>query len=315
MKGIAHFASGLAAAALVPGVAERAAEGSLLIALGGLAAMLPDWLDFRFARFLSHRDIHVAPATGADAQAAAAQLLASLQDAWSRARAGTTWVVQLHPLRVGVNAWVTWSLRFAESPARIEVTVGESVVWAETPGLSYGYDGALEIGELGGPALTFAPLPAGGVSVSFLAWHRAWSHSLVLAAALGLCLAVCVSPLAGWVSGLGYAVHVLEDQLGYMGSNLFWPFTRTRGGGLRWMHSGDTLPNALTVWLSLMLVLLRLDQARATPVLDAAMFAVLAVLLPLVGGAAWLWRKRNQSSVNADALAEAGDAGLSGRQS
>ena len=52
MKGIAHFTAGLCAATFIPGVAESAAAGSLLIALGGAAGLLPDTLDFKLARYL-----------------------------------------------------------------------------------------------------------------------------------------------------------------------------------------------------------------------------------------------------------------------
>lgn len=61
MKGIAHFASGLCVASFVPGVVEDAAQGGLLIALGGACAMLPDLLDFRFAKFLARRDADILP--------------------------------------------------------------------------------------------------------------------------------------------------------------------------------------------------------------------------------------------------------------
>ena len=52
----------------------------------------------------------------------------------------------------------------------------------------------------------------------------------------------------------GNAAHVLEDQLGLMGSNLFFPFTRRRMAGLKLMRSGDALPNFAAVWLSCLLI-------------------------------------------------------------
>ncbi len=85
---------------------------------------------------------------------------------------------------------------------------------------------------------------------------------------------------AGLVAGLGYAAHVLEDQLGFMGSNLFWPFTKRRFDGAHLLHSGDTVPNLVTVWLSLTLILLNLDRARLTPLISPGPFIAFAIVLP-----------------------------------
>jgi membrane-bound metal-dependent hydrolase YbcI (DUF457 family) len=160
-------------------------------------------------------------------------------------------------------------------------------------------------------------MPDGRVRIEFLPWHRVWSHSLVLAAVLGLAVAVMLGPLAGWVAGLGYAAHVLEDQLGYLGSNLFWPFTRRRSDGLHLIHSGDAIPNAVTVWVSLSLLLLNLDRGRAAPLIEAGPYIAFAVALPALTLSAVYARRKwrryaasRQAPRNDEALAEAsGDAG------
>ncbi len=56
MKGISHFLAGLAAATFIPGVVESAAQGSYLILLGGLFGLLPDTLDFKFARYFDRAE-------------------------------------------------------------------------------------------------------------------------------------------------------------------------------------------------------------------------------------------------------------------
>ena len=111
------------------------------------------------------------------------------------------------------------------------------------------------------------------------------------------------------VAAFAFAAHVLEDQLGYLGSNLFWPITKTRSDGLRLMHSGDTIPNMLTVWVSLMLLLLNIDRASDVPLIAAGPFLGFAVLLPAVALVAVYARRRWQKfSVeierNRDAVAE-----------
>jgi membrane-bound metal-dependent hydrolase YbcI (DUF457 family) len=98
-----------------------------------------------------------------------------------------------------------------------------------------------------------------------------------------------VGVLAGWEIGwaagvcamLGFATHVLEDQLGAMGSNLFWPFTRKRYAGLNLVRSGDAIPNFLTVWLACATILFNLDRFASTPRLGWP-YLIYAILLPAV---------------------------------
>ena len=289
MKGIAHFASGLVAASFVPGVAQASANGSLLIALGGLCAMLPDWLDFKFARFLEKRDAEVAP----DPIQPNPQVLADLIAEQLRLAQTNPRVVQLHPTRRSVLDWLLYSVRFDVAHGDVVVTLNDEEARAHACPLDYTYDGALDVSELGGPSLRFSaqppPRPSSvrmgegvPVRIEFLPWHRAWSHSLILALALGLVCGGLMGWMAGIVAALGYAVHVLEDQLGYMGSNLFWPLTRSRSNGLGLLHSGDTIPNMVTVWLSLTLLLLNLDRARDIPLLPFGPYLGFVVLLPVL---------------------------------
>ncbi len=312
MKGIAHFASGLCAASFVPGVVEHAAQGGLLIALGGACAMLPDTFDFRFAKFIERRDADIVPdRTHPDPQA--------LADAVAREFARVTpdrpRVVQFHPLRRGVVDWVTYTLQFDVARGDVVIVMNGVEARAHVGRLDYQYDGALEIIELGGPSLRLSWGEA-GYRIEFLPWHRQWSHSLVLAAVIGGVLAWLINPLAGLVGGLGYAVHVLEDQLGYLGSNLFWPFTHRRFEGMRLIHSGDAIPNMVTVWLSLTLLLLNLDRARDVPLIAAGPFLGFVVALPsallIAVYVRRKWRRYTmslQAERNRDAIAEGEDAG------
>jgi hypothetical protein len=319
MKGIAHFASGLCIAAFVPGVVADAAQGGLLIALAGACAMLPDLLDFRFAKFLERRDADIVPAAEvSDSQAIADGLAAEIAQQLTLAAAGPARTIQLHPLRRGVIDWVTYHVRFDSPGGDVVVELDGSRAVAPAGKLEYAYDGGLEVGELGGPSLRLAAA-AGVVRVEFLPWHRQWSHSLVLALALGLLVGAALGPVAGWVAGLGYAVHVLEDQLGFLGSNLFWPLSRRRTDGLKLIHSGDAIPNAVTVWLSLSLLLLNLDRARDLPLIATGPYLAFAVVLPAAALVAVYarrkWRAYAASPLarqNEEALAESVDSVESG---
>lgn len=311
VKGIAHFASGLCVASFVPGVVEQAAQGGLLIALGGACAMLPDTLDFRFAKFIERRDADIIPDRAYPNPQALAEALAHQ---FALVQPKQPRVVQLHPLRLGVVNWVTYAVRFDSARGEVVVTMNGVEGRAHVGTLDYRYDGALEVIELGGPSLRLSR-GTRGYCVEFLPWHRQWSHSLVLAAALGLALAMALGPLAGWVGGLGYAVHVLEDQLGYLGSNLFWPFTRRRFDGLRLLHASDAIPNTVTVWVSLMLLLLNLDRAQEMPLIASGPFLGFAVLAPVALLIAIYARRKWRRYVasleverNRDVLAESEDA-------
>lgn len=279
MKGISHFASGLCLATFVPGVVEDAANGSLLIALGGACAMLPDTLDFKLAKFLEKRDADVMPERDdPNAQRIADDLAMQI---WLAAHEGRPRIVQLHPTRLTVAEWILYTVRFDVARGDVVVSLDRDGVEcrAHVGSLDYTYDGPLHVEELGGPSLKLVPTGA-GVRIEFLPWHRAWSHSLLIALALGLLFGLLIEPRAGIVAALGYSVHIFEDQLGFMGSNLFAPLSRTRTDGLKLLHSGDAIPNVVTVWLALTLILLNLDRAQAAPLISAGPYLAFVVFLP-----------------------------------
>ena len=68
MKGIAHFITGVAIATFFPEVVQQAAGGSILPMLGGIAGILPDTLDFKYARYVEHYDVEIDPGTEPDAR-------------------------------------------------------------------------------------------------------------------------------------------------------------------------------------------------------------------------------------------------------
>ncbi|MEE9617943.1 MAG: metal-dependent hydrolase, partial [Anaerolineae bacterium] len=154
------------------------------------------------------------------------------------------------------------------------------------------YDAETRIDIFSGPSFKFERR-GDRLHIHFLDWHRRWSHSLTLAAAVGLVAGLLFGKWAGIVAGLGFAGHVLEDQLGFMGSNLFYPFTKGRSTGLQLLRSGDTIPNFLTVWTSVALILFNLDRFSAQPRLHPSWFLGLAVVLPVaVLGGLYQWQRQ-----------------------
>ena len=121
------------------------------------------------------------------------------------------------------------------------------------------------------------------VEIDFIPWHRQYSHSLLMALLLGVICGTLFGVTAGLIGGLAVLAHILEDQLGYLGSNLFYPLTRERSTGLKLMHAGDAIPNFVTVGTMVMLILFNLDRFSPQPVIDPLVYwGVLWLPFPLL---------------------------------
>jgi len=325
MKGIAHFVTGIAVATLFPEVVDRAADGSLLPVLGGVAALLPDTLDFKLLRYLQRYDLEIDPGPEPDPCPIAQSLARAAHEAY---QTGGSRRVMLHTVRLGPDRWRRYTVGLDPDAGEIAVDVGPVVDTGQRPEpgshsqnptcavpLSNPLDPRSRretvVDIFGGPSLTFRRR-RDRLHVGFLDWHRRWSHSLTFAAALGFGAAglAALFPLLmgrsslsstprlnGAVVGLAVLAHVLQDQLGFMGSNLLFPITRQRTPGLGLTHSGDAVPNFLTVWAAVMLILFNLDRFSAQPQLPPWwIFFGLAVLLPGAALGALYVRTRQKES-------------------
>jgi membrane-bound metal-dependent hydrolase YbcI (DUF457 family) len=304
-------------------VVQQAADGSLLPMLGGVAGILPDTLDFKFVRYWERYDLEIDPGPEPDPLQIAEQLADAMQRAFT---SGESQNVMLHTIRLGADLWRQYAIRFDSQENEVAVRVGPIVDTGQVPfpdsagaeseevqiqlgvPLVHTHDEEIKVDIFSGPSFKFERR-GGQLTVHFLDWHRRWSHSLTLAAALGLGAAsaaalvtfstqgdISRTPLwVGLVTGLGFMGHVLEDQLGFMGSNLWYPFTRARSRGLRLLRSGDAIPNFLTVWTAVMLILFNLDRFSPLPRLEPAWFLGLTVALPLLAlGGAYRWQRRRR---------------------
>lgn len=340
MKGIAHFLSGIAVATFIPDAAQQAADGSLVLALGGLFGLLPDTLDFRLARYFERFDDEIDPDPNAMRPQSIAERVASAMR--SAFETGQSRTVMLHTVRLGADLWREYTLSFRPTTDEVVVRVGPIVSTAGVPlpgstpvepaegrarvgvPMVLTYDEEIKINAFSGPSFRFerrrpatgaADRPSGqsgrgagpiggedAIHVTFLPWHRRRTHSLVLAAAVGLGAGLLLGRTAGLVSGLAYATHIVEDQLGHMGSNLAWPFTRKRTAGLGWLHSGDGTPNFLTVWIAIALIIFNLDRFAALPRLPALPYLLTTVLLPLLALGGLYGRARRRAPATGPAV-------------
>lgn len=298
MKGFSHFTSAVAAATFIPGVVALAGhERSLILVLAGIFGLLPDWLDFKIARYFEPVDEHIEPpALNFDAQAIADQLAEVIHRAYGSDEPVT---VQLYSARLGTDRWRKYSLQFDAKNAehnqiivRPGPTLNSAGVALEeigqpgpvgqaslSPSLRPSDNAPMSVETLEGPSVEFRRLGE-EVGISFLPWHRRWSHSLILAAIFGLAAGALFGGIAGWVVGIAFATHVLQDQLGHLGSNLWWPFSQQRSAGLKWMHAGDPLPNFVTVLVACGLILYNLNRFTTPPLYTGNVFLLWAVLVP-----------------------------------
>jgi membrane-bound metal-dependent hydrolase YbcI (DUF457 family) len=300
MKGIAHFVTGVAVATFFPEIVHSASQNlSFAPLLGGVAGLLPDTLDFKFFRYFYRLDEEIDPAKlivevgHPDPQLIAERVASALNRAYEQSKQVR---IHLHTLKLGADLWRQYDLTFDLARNDVVVHLGPLVTTAQVPyvrsdipGLKPGrarvgvpilptYDAPVRVDVFSGPTLAFERL-GDALEVTFMPWHRAWTHSLAMALFLGA-VGFLFAPVYGWVIALASLAHIIEDQLGYMGSNLLFPFTRRRLGGLQLVHSGDATSNFLTVWISLAVVLLNLDRFSSQPTIPIMPYVLGAILMP-----------------------------------
>ncbi len=317
MKGISHFITGVAIATFFPEVVRQAELGGLLPMLGGIGGILPDTIDFKIARYWERFDLSIDPGLEPDAEKIADALVAAMRRAYET---GTDVNLVAHTIRVGADLWREYAIRFIPDSDEIAVRIGPLVNTGQVPLAGSEPEGAVEVRRkvgvpvrntyseeykvniFSGPTFRFAR-EGDQVRVHFLDWHHRWTHSLLLAVAVGAVMGLLVGLLtgnwntAGWgglVTGLGFAGHILEDQLGHMGSNLFWPLTRKRIPGPGLIHASDAIPNFLTVWTAVALILFNLDRFSGAARLLPSSYLLVAVGLPwlMLGGVYVLGKSR-----------------------
>jgi len=211
--------------------------------------------------------------------------------------------------------------------ARFEATV-QQTYYRET-----------EVGIFSGPDFAFHRV-GDEIRIDFIPWHRTWSHSLTLGLVMGpLAFALTArwelltaGDFSGWLaSGTGAAffigvlafwVHVFEDQLGHLGSNLFWPFTKFRTVGMKLSTAASPVANIGTNWLAFCVILWNLNAHAPTPAFtlpyartlsggfsdwpyylaSLGVYCLLTLILPFLAFKAarrWLGGRRKSSSFDA----------------
>ncbi len=306
MKGIAHFISGVAAASFCPWAVEAAQAGNpAFFILGAVAGILPDTIDFKFYRFFYRYDVSVYPDSNKlDPQSVADAIAAAV----SSAAHGEPVRLKLSTIKLGADNWRQYRVQIDSDAGEVRVQFGPVVSTGQTPQsntlpvnrpvavakfsvpVRQSYDSVYTVDIFDGPGFLFKCCESGVVEVDFLPWHRNWSHSFTFAALLAG-LASLWTWQAGAVVFGAYAIHIVEDQLGHMGANLFFPFTKNRSSGLKMMHSGDAFPNFGCVWLCCLLIFWNLYAAIPEPLYHFSFIRLIlyALIIPFAvfGAARW----------------------------
>ena len=314
MKGLTHLMAGVAWASCWPAAVSAGAAGHPgLFILGAACGILPDTLDFRVIRYLYPHEMEIIP----DPRRPDPQLIArALATAIARARGdGKPFRVRLHTARVAAGLWHQYRLRFDVAAQRIHVdftgtvntsrearpassadSAPSSASAALPCAIALDYRAAFDVDIFDGPTFGFDPMADGRVRVRFIPWHRQCTHSLVVAAGVGAAAWGLGGATAGAVAAGAWALHVLADQTGFMGSNLWFPFTRRRTPGYQLAEADNPWVNATVVASAIVLVFWNLARLASPPVagLSLVTLGLGAVVLP-VGIAAFVARRLRRS--------------------
>ncbi|MDD3148023.1 MAG: metal-dependent hydrolase [Candidatus Riflebacteria bacterium] len=348
MKGFTHFISGIAVASFFPQAVHMASqEQSFILCLGGIFGIMPDTLDFKFARYFHKSDFEIRPdPDNLDARVIAEEVAKAIRKAIAEGR-GT---VQLHTMQLASNRWRSYTLFFDSKTSEVVVEIGPEVDTGQMPfegtelkdperasarvkvdcEFFQQFDKKSQIAIMTGPCFEFVKRDSGKVEIVFLPWHRTWSHSFTL----GILIALIVG-LFTWLTVpeganpelysiprwllypmiilFGSMVHIIEDSTGFMGNNLFYPFTKDRTNGLGLMSAAEAIPNFLFVWSSIIAILYNLDRFRwapeATPpgIESPMTFFFWFYILPVAIMAYLFFKGKNEKAAKKDGQSKSAD--------
>ena len=289
----------MAVASFFPQAVHMAAqESSFILCLGGLFGILPDTLDFKLAKYFYKSDFEVKPDPN---KLDAREIANGVAQAVNKAIETGKGTVQLHTMQIASNRWRSYLLRFDTKTSEICVDIGPEVDTGQIPfdgteltdpekaharvkvncEFYQQFDKVSNIAIMTGPCFEFAKRDDGKMEIVFLPWHRQWSHSFTL----GMLIAFLVGlvtyftipegphpelyTIPRWmlyplIILFGSMVHIIEDSTGFMGNNLFYPFTKGRTNGLGFMSASEGIPNFFFVWTSVICILYNLDRFTPT---------------------------------------------------
>lgn len=284
MKGLTHFMSGVALSTFLQAPVSMCwEERSFILVLGGLFGIMPDTLDFKVGQFFSKVDIEVdCDPNEPDPQKMAEQIGMAMDKAYET---GKLVKCQLYPMRLGVDLWRQYVIKFDGEANEVVVIINEIVTTSQKPYAgtapkenrigkyrvkckmleTHGRPSVVDI--MSGPQYGFKKV-GDRVEVEFLPWHRTWSHSYVLGFILALPVWLIASLVTSWSIGwlyglvafLGFAIHITEDLTGHMGGSLLWPFLKERTNGLCLFKASNPHANFSIDYASLCIIVWNINR-------------------------------------------------------
>jgi membrane-bound metal-dependent hydrolase YbcI (DUF457 family) len=318
MKGLTHYMTGVCVATFFPTIMLAAYSDNILwtlmIPIGGLFGYLPDFLDFKIARYLEGEDYVSNPGfMELDPWPVANTIAKCIDEAYTSKKPVK---LKLQTIKLPKGLWRRYSVMFRLDQREVEVRIGPLVttgmevlegtgpdppliaIVKYKPPLFYSYEAYTHVDIWDGPTFQFRRKDD-VIYADFIQWHRRWSHSLTLGIIVGLIVSL-VFGLISW--GLGKPMtdgqiftifgviaggmwgHVLVDQLGWLGSNLLWPITGHRKIGMGLTRSMDPKANFITTYILVMFIAWNINRFAPTPVLlwTNVQFFVFYLLLPII---------------------------------
>jgi membrane-bound metal-dependent hydrolase YbcI (DUF457 family) len=319
MRGFTHFIMGAAIvtffASAMEGV-QPVVGHSFIILIGAFFGLLPDTLDFKIMQYIETHHVEIDPDPKDPKPQDAAEKIASAINRASELPPGQMIKLRLHTTRLSAEWWRYYTVFFNTRRKEVEVQIGPKtnivgeyfLPGSEPPAeKAFGaakfnpevidpYGKPSRVAGFSGPSFGFLKRKDGKVEVVFLPWHRRSVHSLTAAGFFGLfgyLIASLLGSQMAHVYGLAiflpYALHVLIDSYGHMGSNLFWPFTRQRTPGLGFLRASDPFWNFFAVYTCVMFMFWNMNKYALNPQhkvfgpeVPFWYFLLLAVVLPWV---------------------------------
>jgi len=291
MKGLTHFVMGITIATCFPlAVKASVTDGALILLLGGIFGILPDTLDFRFAKYLEKHDYEVDPDPyNLNPTEIARKMAEAIDEAWDENKKVQ---IQFHTMKMSADLWRQYKLMIDTDNKKIVCQIGPLVTTGKSPlpgteppedratgewpfkaDVLHTYDKWTYVDIFSGPDFAFVP-EEDHIRVDFIPFHRKWTHSFTvpfLFMPIGFLL-YGLTPLgytAAFIILFSYWGHVLLDQTGMMGSNLLPPFTKKRLPGLGWARSNDAIGNFFTNYMCGALALWNMNYFSPHPVLGS----------------------------------------------
>lgn len=309
---ITHFSLGLAVASFFKEVVLKSTMGVPLLALGGAFALLPDFLDFKFWKFMEKYDYVADPdPNDPDPKMIAETIAKAIDDAYESGRMVR---VKLHTMQLGFDHWRQYQVEFDQQGRKIRVRIGPVVSTGKVPypETEPPKEKAVGEAETKHPFLKIYPKPTvidiftgpsmgfkregDIVKIHFIPFHREWSHSFTVGALLGAIVALIGGMSLGLMAMIAFWSHVVSDQVGFLGCNLFWPFTKERTPGFKLAESAHPAANFSTVWASITTVIWNINRYAEQQIIfmDPSRYFTMIVFLPpalIIGATSIYYRK------------------------